>query len=194
MVLCSSYVCQGLFSFTHLNRVGRGNYDLNSGDYDLRLEKVKINLVVSGNCCIFVLRKENNMKKTDNLYIIFDGNTLSIMSSSDKPIQKEMDKYTLKHLKKTVMECIHNFPMVDDKTEIIKLLKETMNDDQFGGRITNTRMYNALVRSFQRLGIQYVYQVKEHHICEFMQEHDFGHRAMYCLRYFLDKYNLVTKQ
>jgi hypothetical protein len=54
--------CQGLFSFTHLNRVGRGNYGLNSGDYDLRLKKVKINLVVSGNCCIFVIEKETKSK------------------------------------------------------------------------------------------------------------------------------------
>ena len=135
------------------------------------------------------------MKTTDHLVIIFEGNTLSIMSSSDEPIQKEMDKYTLKHLKKAVMECIHNFPMVDDKTEIIKLLKETRNDNQFGGRITtNTRIYNTLVRTFQNLGIQYVYQVKEHHICEFMKEPDFGHKAITCLRYFLDKYNIPTKQ
>ena len=135
------------------------------------------------------------MKTTDHLVIIFEGNTLSIMSSSDKPIQKEMDKYTLKHLKKVVMECIHNFPMVDEKTEIIKLLEETRNDNQFGRRITtNTRIYNTLVRTFQNLGIQYVYQVKEHHICEFIREPDFGHKAMACLRYFLDKYNIVTKQ
>lgn len=134
------------------------------------------------------------MKTTDHLVIIFEGNTLSIMSSSDKPIQKEMDKYTLKHLKKVVMECIHNFPMVDEKTEIIKLLKETEQDDQFGGMLTNDRMYNALVRSFQNLGIYYVYQVKEHHIDEFMREAYFGHKAMACLRYFLDKYNIVTKQ
>ena len=135
------------------------------------------------------------MKTTDHLVIIFEGNTLSIMSSSDKPIQKEMDKYTLKHLKKTVMECIHNFPMVDDKTEIIKLLEETRNDNQFGSRITtNTRMYNSLVRSFQNLGIKYVYQVKEHRICEFFKEPDFGHKTMVCLRYFLDKYNITTKQ
>ena len=135
------------------------------------------------------------MKTTDHLVIIFEGNTLSIMSSSDEPIQKEMDKYTLNHLKKAVMECIHNFPMVDDKTEIIKLLEETRNDNQFGRRITtNTRMYNTLVRTFQNLGIQYVYQVKEHHICEFFKEHDFGHKAIACLRYFLDKYNITTKQ
>ena len=135
------------------------------------------------------------MKTTDHLVIIFEGNTLSIMSSSDKPIQKEMDKYTLKHLKKTVMECIHNFPMVDDKTEIIKLLEETRNDNQFGSRITtNTRIYNTLVRSFQNLGIQYVYQVKEHYIGEFMREPNFGHQTMVCLRYFLDKYNISTKQ
>ena len=135
------------------------------------------------------------MKTTDHLVIIFEGNTLSIMSSSDKPIQKEMDKYTLKHLKKAVMECIHNFPMVDEKTEIIKLLEETRNDNQFGSRTTtNTRTYNTLVRTFQNLGIQYVYQVKEHHICEFMREPDFGHKAITCLRYFLDKYNIVTKQ
>ena len=135
------------------------------------------------------------MKTTDHLVIIFEGNTLSIMSSSDKPIQKEMDKYTLKHLKKTVMECINNFPMVDEKTEIIKLLKETEHDDQFGSRITtNTRMYNTLVRTFQNLGIQYVYQVKEHYIGEFMREPNFGHQAMVCLRYFLDKYNISTKQ
>ena len=135
------------------------------------------------------------MKTTDHLVIIFEGNTFAIMSSSDKPIQKEMDKYTLKHLKKAVMECIHNFPMVDDKTEIIKLLEETRNDNQFGGRITtNTRIYNTLARTFQNLGIQYVYQVKEHHICEFMKEPDFGHKAITCLRYFLDKYNISTKQ
>ena len=136
------------------------------------------------------------MKTTDHLVIIFEGNTFSIMSSSDKPIQKEMNEYTLKHLKKAVMECIHNFPMVDDKTEIIKLLEETRNDDQFGGRRTtsNTRTYNTLVRTFQNLGIQYVYQVKEHYIGEFMREPHFGHQAMVCLRYFLDKYNISTKQ
>ena len=134
------------------------------------------------------------MKTTDHLVIIFEGNTLSIMSSSDEPIQKEMDKYTLKHLKKVVMECIHNFPMVNDKAEIIKLLKETKQDDQFGGILTNDRMYNALVRSFQNLGIHYVYQVKEHHISEFFREPYFGHQTMACLRYFLDKYNITTKQ
>ena len=135
------------------------------------------------------------MKTTDHLVIIFEGNTLSIMGSSDEPIQKEMDKYTLKHLKKVVMECIHNFPMIDEKTEIIKLLKETEHDDQFGSRITtNTRIYNTLVRTFQNLGIQYVYQVKEHYIGEFMREPHFGHQAMVCLKYFLDKYNIVTKQ
>lgn len=135
------------------------------------------------------------MKTTDHLVIIFEGNTFSIMSSSDKPIQKKMNEYTLKHLKKAVMECIHNFPMVDDKTEIIKLLEETRNDDQFGSRITtSTRMYNTLVRTFQNLGIQYVYQVKEHYIGEFMREPNFGHQAMVCLRYFLDKYNISTKQ
>ena len=134
------------------------------------------------------------MKTTDHLVIIFEGNTLSIMSSSDKPIQKEMDKYTLKHLKKVVMECINNFPMVDDKTEIIKLLDETRNDNKFGSRITtNTRMYNTLVRTFQNLGIQYVYQVKEHYIGEFMREPHFGHQAMVCLKYFLDKYNICYK-
>ena len=134
------------------------------------------------------------MKTTDHLVIIFEGNTLSIMGSSDKPIQKEMDKYTLKHLKKVVMESIHNFPMVNDKAEIIKLLKETKQDDQFGGILTNDRMYNALVRSFQNLGIHYVYQVKEHHISEFFREPYFGHQTMACLRYFLDKYNISTKQ
>ena len=135
------------------------------------------------------------MKTTDHLVIIFEGNTFSIMSSSDKPIQKEMNEYTLKHLKKAVMECIHNFPMVDDKTEIIKLLEETRDDDQFGRRITtNTRIYNTLVRTFQNLGIQYVYQVKEHHICEFWKEPDFGPQTMSCLRYFLDKYNIAIKQ
>ena len=135
------------------------------------------------------------MKTTDHLVIIFEGNTFSIMSSSDKPIQKKMNEYTLKHLKKAVMECIHNFPMVDDKTEIIKLLEETRDDDQFVSRITtNTRMYNTLVRTFQNLGIQYVYQVKEHYIGEFMKEPHFGHQAMVCLRYFLDKYNISTKQ
>ena len=134
------------------------------------------------------------MKTTDHLVIIFEGNTFAIMSSSDEPIQKKMDKYTLKNLKKAVMECIHNFPMVDDKTEIIKLLEETKNDDQFGNRITKTRRYNTLVRTFQNLGIQYVYQVKEHYIGEFMREPHFGHQAMVCLRYFLDKYNISTKQ
>ena len=136
------------------------------------------------------------MKTTDHLVIIFEGNTFAIMSSSAEPIQKKMDKYTLKHLKEAVMDCIHNFPMVDDKTEIIKLLEETRNDDQFGGRRTtsNTRTYNTLVRTFQNLGIQYVYQVKEHYIGEFMREPHFGHQAMVCLRYFLDKYNISTKQ
>ena len=135
------------------------------------------------------------MKTTDHLVIIFEGNTFSIMSSSDKPIQKKMNEYTLKHLKKAVMECIHNFPMVDDKTEIIKLLEETRNDNQFGRRITtNTRIYNTLVRTFQNLGIQYVYQIKEHYIGEFMREPNFGHQTMVCLRYFLDKYNISTKQ
>ena len=135
------------------------------------------------------------MKTTDHLVIIFEGNTFSIMSSSDKPIKKEMNEYTLKHLKKAVMECIHNFPMVDDKTEIIKLLEETRNDDQFGSRITtNTRIYNTLVRTFQNLGIQYVYQIKEHYIGEFMREPNFGHQTMVYLRYFLDKYNISTKQ
>ena len=135
------------------------------------------------------------MKTTDHLVIIFEGNTFSIMSSSDKPIQKKMNEYTLEHLKKAVMECIHNFPMVDDKTEIIKLLEETRNDNQFGSRITtNTRMWNTLVRTFQNLGIQYVYQVKEHYIGEFMREPNFGHQTMVCLRYFLDKYNISTKQ
>ena len=135
------------------------------------------------------------MKTTDHLVIIFEGNTFAIFSSSNKAIEKKMDKYTLEHLKKTVMECIHNFPMVDDKTEIIKLLEETRNDNQFGSRITtSTRMYNTLVRTFQNLGIQYVYQVKEHYIGEFMREPHFGHQAMVCLRYFLDKYNISTKQ
>ena len=135
------------------------------------------------------------MKTTDHLVIIFEGNTFAIFSSSDKPIEKKMNEYTLKHLKKVVMECINNFPMVDDKTEIIKLLEETRNDNQFGRRITtNTRMYNTLVRTFQNLGIQYVYQVKEHYIGEFMREPHFGHQAMVCLRYFLDKYNISTKQ
>ena len=135
------------------------------------------------------------MKTTDHLVIIFEGNTFAIFSSSDKPIEKKMNEYTLKHLKKAVMECIHNFPMVDDKTEIIKLLEETRNDNQFGSRITtSTRMYNTLVRTFQNLGIQYVYQVKEHYIGEFMREPHFGHQAMACLRYFLDKYNISTKQ
>ena len=135
------------------------------------------------------------MKTTDHLVIIFEGNTLSIMGSSDKPIEKKMNEYTLKHLKKTVMECIHNFPMVDDKTEIIKLLEETRNDNQFGSRITtNTRIYNTLVKTFQNLGIQYVYQVKEHYIGEFMIEPNFGHQTMVCLRYFRDKYNISTKQ
>ena len=135
------------------------------------------------------------MKTTDHLVIIFEGNTFAIFSSSNKAIEKKMDKYTLKHLKKAVMECIHNFPMVDDKTEIIKLLEETRNDNQFGSRITtSTRMYNTLVRTFQNLGIQYVYQVKEHYIGEFMREPHFGHQAMVCLRYFLDKYNISTKQ
>lgn len=134
------------------------------------------------------------MKTTDHLVIIFEGNTFAIFSSSHKHIEKKMDEYTLKHLKKTVMECIHNFPMVDEKAEIIKLLKETRDDDQFGGILTNDRMWNALVRSFQNLGIYYVYQVKEHHIDEFMREAYFGHKTMACLRYFLDKYNISTKQ
>ena len=135
------------------------------------------------------------MKTTDHLVIIFEGDTFAIFSSSHKPIEKKMDKYTLNHLKKAVMECIHNFPMVDDKTEIIKLLEETRNDNQFGSRITtNTRMYNTLVRTFQNLGIQYVYQVKEHYIGECMREPHFGHQAMACLKYFLDKYNISTKQ
>ena len=135
------------------------------------------------------------MKTTDHLVIIFEGNTFAIFSSSNKAIEKKMDKYTLEHLKKAVMECIHNFPMVDEKTEIIKLLEETRNDNQFGSRITtNTRIYNTLVRTFQNLGIQYVYQVKEHYIGEFMREPHFGHQAMVCLRYFLDKYNISTKQ
>ena len=135
------------------------------------------------------------MKTTDHLVIIFEGNTFAIFSSSDKPIEKKMNEYTLKHLKKAVMECIHNFPMVDDKAEIIKLLEETRNDNQFGSRITtSTRMYNTLVRSFQNLGIHYVYQVKEHYIDEFMREPYFGHQTMACLRYFLDKYNISTKQ
>ena len=135
------------------------------------------------------------MKTTDHLVIIFEGNTFAIFSSSNKAIEKKMDKYTLKHLKEAVMDCIHNFPMVDDKTEIIKLLEETRNDNQFGSRITtSTRMYNTLVRTFQNLGIQYVYQVKEHYIGEFMREPHFGHQAMVCLRYFLDKYNISTKQ
>ena len=135
------------------------------------------------------------MKTTDHLVIIFEGDTFAIMSSSNKPIEKKMDKSTLKNLKNAVMECIHNFPMVDDKTEIIKLLEETRNDNKFGSRITtNTRIYNTLVRTFQNLGIQYVYQVKEHYIGEFMREPHFGHQAMVCLRYFLDKYNISTKQ
>ena len=135
------------------------------------------------------------MKTPDYHVIIFEGDTFAIFSSSHKPIEKKMDKYTLNHLKKAVMECIHNFPMVDDKTEIIKLLEETRNDNQFGSRITtNTRIYNTLVRTFQNLGIQYVYQIKEHYIGEFMREPNFGHQTMVCLRYFLDKYNIVTKQ
>ena len=136
------------------------------------------------------------MKTPDYHVIIFEGDTFSIFSSSNKPIERKMDKYTLKHLKEAVMDCIHNFPMVDDKTEIIKLLEETRNDDQFGGRRTtsNTRTYNTLVRTFQNLGIQYVYQVKEHYIGEFMREPHFGHQAMVCLKYFLDKYNISTKQ
>ena len=135
------------------------------------------------------------MKTPDYHVIIFEGDTFAIFSSSHKPIEKKMDKYTLNHLKKAVMECIHNFPMVDDKTEIIKLLEETRNDNQFGSRITtNIRIYNTLVRTFQNLGIQYVYQIKEHYIGEFMREPNFGHQTMVCLRYFLDKYNIVTKQ
>ena len=135
------------------------------------------------------------MKTPDYHVIIVEGDTFAIFSSSHKPIEKKMDKYTLNHLKKAVMECIHNFPMVDDKTEIIKLLEETRNDNQFGSRITtNTRIYNTLVKTFQNLGIQYVYQVKEHYIGEFMREPHFGHQAMVCLRYFLDKYNISTKQ
>ena len=135
------------------------------------------------------------MKTPDYHVIIFEGDTFAIFSSSHKPIEKKMDKYTLNHLKKAVMECIHNFPMVDDKTEIIKLLEETRNDNQFGSRITtNTRIYNTLVRTFQNLGIQYVYQIKEHYIGEFMREPHFGNQNIIYLRYFLDKYNITTKQ
>ena len=135
------------------------------------------------------------MKTPDYHVIIFEGDTFAIFSSSNKPIERKMDKSTLNHLKKAVMECIHNFPMVDDKTEIIKLLEETRNDNQFGSRITtNTKMWNTLVRTFQNLGIHYVYQVKEHYIGEFMREPNFGHQTMVCLRYFLDKYNIATKQ
>ena len=45
--------------------------------------------MVSIICCIFVLEKGNNMKTTDHLVIIFEGNTFAIFSSSDKPIEKK---------------------------------------------------------------------------------------------------------
>lgn len=137
------------------------------------------------------------MKKSDNLYILFDGNKLAILdSASGETTQKEMDRSTINRLKKAVMEFICNFQMVDGETEIIKLLEESRNDENFGSKrgCINTRTYNNLVRAFQTLGIQYASQVKDHHICEFWKLKDFGRLAMYSLRYFLDKYNLTTKQ
>lgn len=138
------------------------------------------------------------MKKSDNLYILFDGNKLAILdSASGETTQKEMDKPTINRLKKAVMEFIRNFQMVDGETEIIKLLEESRNDEKFGygkrGSL-NTRTYNNLVRAFQTLGIQYASQVKDHTLGEFWKQKGFGGLAMHALRYFLDKYNLTTKQ
>lgn len=134
----------------------------------------------------------------NNLYILFDGGRLSIMDcASDKTIHKEMDMPTINRLKKSVVEFINNFQMVDGETEIIKLLDECRNDKEFGNSkrgSLNTRTYNTLVRAFQTLGIQYASQVKDHHICEFWKQRNFGRLAMHTLRYFLDKYNLNTKQ
>lgn len=136
------------------------------------------------------------MKKSDNLYILFDGNKLAILdSASDKTTQKEMDKPTINRLKKAVIEFIRDFQMVDGETEIIKLLEESRNDENFGSKrgCINTRTYNTLVRVFQTLGIQYASQVKDHYIGEFYKQKDFGRLALHALRYFLDKYNLTTK-
>ena len=41
------------------------------------------------------------MKTPDYHVIIFEGDTFAIFSSSHKPIEKKMDKYTLNHLKKS---------------------------------------------------------------------------------------------
>lgn len=137
------------------------------------------------------------MKKSDNLYILFDGNKLAILdSASGETTQKEMDRPTINRLKKAVMEFICNFQMVDGETEIIKLLEESRNDEKFGGSkrgSLNTRTYNTLVRTFQTLGIQYASQMKDHYIGEFYKQKDFGRLALHSLRYFLDKYNLTTK-
>lgn len=137
------------------------------------------------------------MKKSDNLYILFDGNKLAILdSASGETTQKEMDRPTINRLKKAVMEFICNFQMVDGETEIIKLLEESRNDEKFGSSkrgSLNTRTYNTLVRTFQTLGIQYASQVKDHYIGEFYKQKDFGRLALHSLRYFLDKYNLTTK-
>ena len=137
------------------------------------------------------------MKKSDNLIVIFEGNTFAIFNySANETTKKEMDKPTLNRLKNAVMECIHNFQMVDGETEIIKLLEESRNDEHFGSKrgCITTRTYNNLVRAFQTLGIKYASQVKDHYIGEFLKQKDFGRLAMHTLRYFLDKYNLNTKQ
>ena len=136
------------------------------------------------------------MKKSDNLYILFDGNKLAILdSASGETTQKEMDKLTINRLKKAVMEFISNFQMVDGDTEIIKLLEESRNDEKFCGRrgSINTRIYNSLVRAFQNLGIKYASQVKDHTLGEFARFKDVGLSTIHALRYFLDKYNLTTK-
>lgn len=139
------------------------------------------------------------MKKSDNLYILFDGNKLAIMkTSSSETIQKEMDMPTINRLKKAVLDCIQNFQMVDDETEIIKLLEESKNDEKFCSRsgrgCINTRIYNSLVRAFQNLGIKYASQVKDHTLGEFARFKDVGLSTIHALRYFLDKYNLTTKK
>lgn len=137
------------------------------------------------------------MKKSDNLYILFDGNKLAILdSASGETTQKEMDKPTINRLKKAVMEFIRNFQMVDGETEIIKLLEESKNDELFRSKrgCINTRIYNSLVRAFQNLGIQYVSQVKDHTLGEFARFKDVGLSTIHALRYFLNKYNLTTKK
>ena len=65
------------------------------------------------------------MKTTDHLVIIFEGNTFAIFSSSDKPIEKKMNEYTLKHLKKAVMECIHNLLFSFSNTKIQQIIETT---------------------------------------------------------------------